>query len=625
MDSRTLIRYSKSLFLCFLAFRLLNALLVETFHVADEYWQSLEVAHRAVYGYGFLTWEWQPTATLRSFLHPGIFASLYSVLNMFGLDEKWPVLLEVAPKLLQALIASFGDICLHYFAVEHYGPSMAVWFSLTNMTNWFLLHNLTRTLANSIETTLFSVFLCFWPVFGPSQWSITTHEDEELMIRRRRLALVCAGFCFLLRPTSAVTWAFFAIVHFYEHKRRISFLVEASLISMTVLGIGVAIDAAYYGGFVSPLWSFVRFNFLSSGAAHYGSHPWHWYLSNGIPMLLGPYIVPFAIGLLGVRSGGNQAQRLGGLILANVLAFSIIGHKEARFLMPLIPVFHVFAAQTLYKWWHRRKTHPLNRRFPHLTDVSTEPKSPSTVVKSEDRGLHRRRRSYQSHFSLSSNNSSNNVSNPINSGNVVTTSNIGNGPKVTLCDHLKWILACLLITASFVMAIYTCSVHQRGGVDLMRYVRNNPDVDQLLLLMPCHHTPAYAFVHRSDFVLDYLDCSPGLPEGKKDEADVFFDDPVFFLNERYDFFATEAYRTFVTNPFYKKDSGLGYETISTPAESRALPSHIAMYNVLGRNANVALWLKMHDYTLRKEFFHAHFEDGRSGTSVQLYTLDKPLD
>jgi phosphatidylinositol glycan class B len=40
-------------------FRVLNALCVQTYFVPDEYWQGPEVAHRLVFGYGHLTWEWR--------------------------------------------------------------------------------------------------------------------------------------------------------------------------------------------------------------------------------------------------------------------------------------------------------------------------------------------------------------------------------------------------------------------------------------------------------------------------------------------------------------------------------------------------------------------------------------
>ena len=39
------------LFLCLLTYRLLSALVCKTAFVPDEHWQSLEVAHRLVFGY----------------------------------------------------------------------------------------------------------------------------------------------------------------------------------------------------------------------------------------------------------------------------------------------------------------------------------------------------------------------------------------------------------------------------------------------------------------------------------------------------------------------------------------------------------------------------------------------
>ena len=34
----------------------------------DETWQSVEIAHKLVFGYGHLTWEW--VEGIRSYLHP---------------------------------------------------------------------------------------------------------------------------------------------------------------------------------------------------------------------------------------------------------------------------------------------------------------------------------------------------------------------------------------------------------------------------------------------------------------------------------------------------------------------------------------------------------------------------
>lgn len=46
----TLLASQKTLVLSLMAFRVLNALLIQTSYVPDEYWQSLEVAHQMVFG-----------------------------------------------------------------------------------------------------------------------------------------------------------------------------------------------------------------------------------------------------------------------------------------------------------------------------------------------------------------------------------------------------------------------------------------------------------------------------------------------------------------------------------------------------------------------------------------------
>jgi len=80
-----------------LVWRLLNALLVQSSFVPDEYWQALEVAHRWVFGYGYLSWEW--SFGLRGVTHPMMFAGLFRALQAFGADSAWAVI--HGPRLLQ--------------------------------------------------------------------------------------------------------------------------------------------------------------------------------------------------------------------------------------------------------------------------------------------------------------------------------------------------------------------------------------------------------------------------------------------------------------------------------------------------------------------------------------------
>jgi phosphatidylinositol glycan class B len=66
--------------------RIALALLVSTFFQPDEYFQSLEIAHRMVFGYGHKTWEWTSTQPIRSPLFPALYTPIYGLLRLTGTD-----------------------------------------------------------------------------------------------------------------------------------------------------------------------------------------------------------------------------------------------------------------------------------------------------------------------------------------------------------------------------------------------------------------------------------------------------------------------------------------------------------------------------------------------------------
>ena len=63
------------------------ALLTKTFFQPDEYFQSLEVAHYIVFGYGHLTWEWLAPRPIRSILYPALNVPVYWLLKVAHLDH----------------------------------------------------------------------------------------------------------------------------------------------------------------------------------------------------------------------------------------------------------------------------------------------------------------------------------------------------------------------------------------------------------------------------------------------------------------------------------------------------------------------------------------------------------
>lgn len=254
----------------------------------------------------------------------------------------------------------------------------------------------------------------------------------------------------------------------------------------------------------------------------YGSNDWHYYLSQGLPLLLTTYL-PFAlIGLWKATSlNEGDGQRLPTIaasirtqlvfmILSMIATLSLITHKEVRFIYPLLPLLHIIAAPRILDFFSVTAA-------PRAVFVKT---SPSTE------------------------------------------------PALSLSPSIwKRVLLVTLLCTNLGVAFYTTQYHQRGVLDVLAFLKS--DYEDLHLnqrgtplylesptdapaqnetfaafLMPCHSTPWRSRLVYPTLRAWALTCEPPLhipatlpssnipnPERKKylDEADRFYADPVGFL------------------------------------------------------------------------------------------------
>ncbi|CAH2072731.1 unnamed protein product [Thlaspi arvense] len=304
-------RSPRRIFLFCLAFRVVNALLIQTYFNPDEHWQSLEVAHRTVFGYGHVTWEWK--RGIRSYLHPMVFAFLYKLLQVTGLDT--PYVMSKAPRLMQSIFSALGDLYLYKLSDALYGEHVASWSLFCQMTNWFMFFCLNRTFSNCLETVLTIMGLYYWPcIRDPS-------KDYPV---NRKWGLVIAALACAIRPTSAIIWLFVGMLELFLTPKKVKFIVlEVIPIGSLVLGFTCLLDRLMYGSWVIVPLNFLKFNFLSSGGDYYGTHPWHWYFTQGFLVMLFTF-TPFSI--VGIIKSKNQ--KLSALVLWVLAVYSLLGHKE---------------------------------------------------------------------------------------------------------------------------------------------------------------------------------------------------------------------------------------------------------------------------------------------------------
>ncbi|KAG7230499.1 hypothetical protein INR49_024608 [Caranx melampygus] len=249
-------------------FRLINCLLVQTSFVPDEYWQSLEVSHRIIW----------------------------------------------LPRIAQALLAACADVKLFFLIrmleSRDFFCHLCSWFS------WFCC---TRTLTNSMETTLTSLALFYFPLSGSK-----THSSKKY--------LILVALAVIVRPTALIVWF--------------------PLLMALTLVISTVIDCLFYEKWTVVQFNFLKFNIFHGVADFYGSHPWHWYVTQGFAVVIGPHL-PFF--LHGCTLAFRRYKVLLAAVVWTIAVYSFLPHKEFRFIYPVLPFCMIFCGISLsnLKTWRR--------------------------------------------------------------------------------------------------------------------------------------------------------------------------------------------------------------------------------------------------------------------------------
>lgn len=148
---------------------------------------------------------------------------------------------------------------------------------------------------------------------------------------------------FMMRNTSPIGW-----IPLLAHKvlykgALIPFILSGIFVAVPIIALCVYVDTLYYK---SDTWVFTGLNFLKVNIIHgiskyFGEDSWHWYITGPSPEI---FTALFPIVLYANTKGHSELQEKKGetpyLVYYTcfyVVFFSLIPHKEARFLVPLIP------------------------------------------------------------------------------------------------------------------------------------------------------------------------------------------------------------------------------------------------------------------------------------------------
>ena len=288
----------------------------------DEIFQMLEPAHRFVYGFGIQSWEFRDGA--RSWFLPGIVALLWKGLAILGLSDP----LTVVPLLRMPFVA---------FAV----------YSV------YLASRLASKMAGELAGDLAALLTAFAPLALLLDFRCTTEAASAPLVLLALLAMVDArmaragvwlALLVFLRPTNAILGLAALAWLLLTGKLRDSGRLALGALPVTLAG-GL-LDWITWGSPFHHLVEYIRFNWAESGAASFGVEgPWTYARTLLVTAPLVTVLLLPATALLIRKSRETRVALVVGWLY--LIFHSVIGHKEPRFLLPVLPLLAVLSAAGL--------------------------------------------------------------------------------------------------------------------------------------------------------------------------------------------------------------------------------------------------------------------------------------
>ena len=301
--------------------RLVPIVFVPSVHWGDEIFQAIEPAHRLVYGYGLVPWEFQ--LGMRSWLLPGAVAGLMEVSRLVG-DGPEYYLPVVATGF--ALLASAPVLCCFLWARRWFGLAGAFAAAALVAIAPELVYFGARTLTETAAAHLL-VIGCFLLESG--------YPDSS----RRRLfaAGILLGLACLLRIHLAPAVALVMLWKSWGRWReRLPVVVAGGLVAIL---FGAVLDWLTLGYPLASLWRNFLFNVIDGVSSDFGTEKWNFYLLGELGLWGSALLFIVAAALLGAR----VLPVLLAAAVAIVGVHSGVAHKEYRFIYPAVLLIMVLA------------------------------------------------------------------------------------------------------------------------------------------------------------------------------------------------------------------------------------------------------------------------------------------